>query len=82
MGAYCCTVLSIAWYKPCETKQPLKKKKEDNRAKKLARNSSVIAFQIARVIRCSVVDIKANRRPVPIEAYPLRSHEGERIEGE
>ena len=45
--------------------------KVSNPASKLVHSSSVIAFQIARVIRCSVVDIKANKRSVPIEAYPF-----------
>ena len=48
---------------------------------KLVHSSSVIAFQIARVIRCSVVDIKRTGDMSPLKRIRLRSHEGEN-EGE
>ena len=41
---------------------------------KLVHNSSVVAFQIARVIRCSVVDIKRTVDMSPLKRIRLRSH--------
>ena len=41
---------------------------------KLVHSSSVVAFQIARVIRCSVVDIKRTVDISPLKRIRLRSH--------
>ena len=41
---------------------------------KLVHSSSVVAFQIARVIRCSVVDIKRTVDMSPLKRIRLRSH--------
>ena len=41
---------------------------------KLVHNSSVVAFRIARVIRCSVVDIKRTVDMSPLKRIRLRSH--------
>ena len=41
---------------------------------KLVHSSSVVAFQIARVIRCSVVDIKRTLDMSPLKRIRLRSH--------
>ena len=41
---------------------------------KLVDNSSVVAFQIARVIRCSVVDMKRTVDMSPLKRIRLRSH--------
>ena len=41
---------------------------------KLVHSSSVVAFQIARVIRCSVVDIKRTLHMSPLKRIRLRSH--------
>ena len=41
---------------------------------KLVHYSSVVAFQIARVIRCSVVDIKRTVVMSPLKRIRLRSH--------
>ena len=41
---------------------------------KLVHYSSVVAFQIARVIRCSVVDIKRTVNMSPLKRIRLRSH--------
>ena len=59
----------LTWYTNMRARK--QKRNESLQSSKLAHSSSVIAFQIARVIRCSVVDIKAIRRSVPIEAYPF-----------
>ena len=42
-------------------------------AEKLARNSSAMTFQIARVIRCSVVDIKMNSIRCPAVDVKMNS---------
>ena len=41
---------------------------------KLVHSSSVVVFQIARVIRCSVVDIKRTVDMSPLKRIRLRSH--------
>ena len=41
---------------------------------KLVHSSSVVAFQTARVIRCSVVDMKRTRDMSPLKRIRLRSH--------
>ena len=69
----------LTWYTNMRTRK--QKRNESLQSSKLVHSSSVIAFQIALVIRCSVVDIKAIRGSVPMKRIRLRSHEGEN-EGE
>ena len=59
----------LTWY--INMRKRKQKRNESLQSSKLIHSSSVTAFQIARVIRCSVVDIKANRRSVSTEAYPF-----------
>ena len=56
----------LTWYTNMRTRK--QKRNESLQSSRLVHSSSVIASKIARAIRCSAVDIEANKRSVPIEA--------------
>ena len=61
----------LTWYTNLNTKTKTKRKSP---IQQLVHSSSVVAFQIARVIRCSVVDIKRTVDMSSLKRIRLRSH--------